>query len=74
MRSPGVNFRQAHLALSKAGGDYFGKDLDKLGMENADFEPVVAEVNIGEIEVLETIDAPQGTGMLNSIRLKEGRR
>ncbi len=74
MRSPGVNFRQAHLALGKAGGDYFGKDLNKLGKENADFEPVVAEVKIGEIEVLETIDAPKGTGMLNSVRLKEGRR
>ena len=74
MRSPGTNFRKAHLALSKAGGDYFGKDLDELGKENADFEPVVAEVEIGEIEVLETIDAPKGRGMLNSIRITEDRR
>ena len=74
MRSPGTNFRKAHLALSKAGGDYFGKDLDELGKENADFDPVVAEVEIGEIEVLETIDVPRGRGMLNSIRTREGRR
>ena len=74
MRSPGVNFRQAHLALSKAGGDYFGKNLNRLGKENADFDPIVAEVKIGEIEVLETIDAPKGPGMLNSVRLKQGRR
>jgi hypothetical protein len=73
MRSPGTNFYKAHLALSKAGSPYYGKKLKQLGKENADFEPVIAEVEIGEIEVLETIDMPKGKGMLNSLRMSEQR-
>ncbi|MDA0348416.1 MAG: hypothetical protein O3C43_12080 [Verrucomicrobia bacterium] len=74
MRSPGTNFYKAHLALSKAGGNYFGKNLDKLGKERADFDPIIADVEIGEIEVLETIDSPTRRGIMNSIRLSEDRR
>lgn len=69
MRNPGINFTKAHRALSKAGGAYFGKKLEKLGKERANFDPVIADVEIGEIEVLETMDVPKGRGMMNSIRL-----
>ena len=74
MRSPGINFYRAHLALSKAGGNYFGQDLDKLGSERANFDPVEAEVEIGEIEVLETIDAHDQRGLMQSVRLRDSRR
>jgi hypothetical protein len=74
MRNPGINFYKAHLALSKAGGDYFGKEMDKLGKVRANFDPVIADVKIGEIEVLETIDVPKRRGFMQSIRMTEGRR
>jgi len=74
MRNPGTNFYKAHLALSKAGGDYFGKKMDKLGKVRANFDPVIADVKIGEIEVLETIDVPKRRGFMQSIRMTEGRR
>lgn len=71
MRSPGTNFAAAHLALSKAGAPYYGKKMEDLAHTRADFEPMVAEVEIGDIEVLETIDAPKGPGMLNALRVNE---
>jgi len=74
MRSPGTNFYKAHLALSKAAGAYFGKDLEKLGKERANFDPVIADVKMGEIEVLETIHVPKRRGFMQSIRMTEGRR
>ena len=74
MRSPGINFQNAHLALSKAGGGYFGKKLKDLEHERANLDPVIAEVEIGEIQVLETIDVPKGQGILNSLRIPERRR
>ena len=73
IRSPGTNFREAHLALSKAAAPYFGKKLKHLGKERADFDPITAEVEIGEIEVLETVDATKGEGMLNALRMREQR-
>lgn len=73
IRSPGTNFHQAHLALSKAAAPYFGKKLNHLGKERANFEPIIAEVEIGEIEVLETLDAPKARGILNSLRMTEQR-
>ncbi|MCZ6673571.1 MAG: hypothetical protein O7C75_11615 [Verrucomicrobia bacterium] len=74
IRSPGISFQNAHLALSKAGADYFGKKSKDLEHQKADLDPVIAEVEIGEIEVLETIDVPKGHGILNSLRIPEYRR
>jgi hypothetical protein len=74
IRSPGVNFQNAQLALSKAGAPYYGKKLEKLGTERADFDPIIAEVEIGDIEILETIDIPKGEGILNSLRVPDKRR
>lgn len=73
MRSPGTNFKKAHLALSKAAAPYFGKKMKHLGKEKADFDPVVAEVEIGAIQVLETIEATKGEGILNALRMREQR-
>ncbi len=74
VRSPGINFRNAHIALSKAAAPYYGKKLDKLGTENADSETIIAEIEIGDIEILETIDAPKGEGILNALRIPDERR
>ena len=71
IRSPGTNFRKAHLALSKAAAPYFGTKRKHLAKHNADFDPFTAKVEIGDIEVLETIDATKGEGMLNSLRMRE---
>ena len=73
IRSPGTNFRKAHTALSKAAAPYFGTKMKHLSKHNADFDPVIAEVEIGDIQILETIDATQGEGMLNSLRMREQR-
>jgi hypothetical protein len=74
IRSPGISFQNAHLALSKAGADYFGKKSKDLEHKRADLDPIFAEVEIGEIEVLETIDVPKGEGILNSLRIPDRRR
>lgn len=73
IRSPGTNFEKAHIALNKAAATYFGTKMKHLSKQNADFDPVIAEVEIGELQILETIDAPQGEGMLNSLRMREQR-
>jgi hypothetical protein len=73
IRSPGTNFVKAHLALSKAAGPYFGKKMKHLGKERANFDPVIAEVEMGDIEVIETLEAAKGEGMLNSLRMREQR-
>lgn len=67
MRNPGINFHKAHLALSKAGGDYLGKNMNQLEKVYADFEPVIEDREIEKIEVLDAIDAPNIKDMLNSI-------
>lgn len=74
IRSPGIRFEDAQLALSKAGAPYYGKNLDKLGTEKADFDPIIADVKIGDIEILDTIEAPKGEGILNSLRIPDKRR
>ncbi len=52
MRSPGTNFEEAHLALSRAGAPYFGTHLDNLAQETAKFGNT--DVKIGELEVIES--------------------
>jgi hypothetical protein len=52
MRSPGTNFEEAHIALSRAGVPYFGTHLDKLERETASFGNT--EVEIGELKVIES--------------------
>lgn len=74
IRSPGISFENGHLALSRAGAPYYGKKLNELGTERANSEPIIAEVEIGEIEILETIDAPKGEGILNALRIPDDRR
>ena len=74
MRSPGISFENAHMALSKAGASYYGQKLKDLEHEKADLEPFIAEVEMGEIQVLETIDVPQGPGILNSLRIPDRKR
>ena len=59
MSSPGVDFSKAHLALSKAGADYFGKNLEKLGKTRTDLDSIVGEVEMGEIEILDSIEIPE---------------
>ena len=74
MRSPGISFDNAHLALSKAAAPYYGKKSKDLEHEKADLEPIIAKVDIGEIEVLETIDVPKGQVILNALRIPDPKR
>jgi len=52
-RSPGTNFKIAHVDLTKAAAGYFGKNLDGLAKERAGAD--TSEVIIGDIEVIDTV-------------------
>ena len=52
VRSPGTNFEDAHLALSRAAAPFFGKHLDDLERTSVPFGKDV-EVDIGDLEVVE---------------------
>lgn len=59
MSAPGVAFNKAHLALSQARADYFGKNLERLGKKRIDLDSKDGEVEYGKIEVLESIEVPK---------------
>ena len=73
VRTAGIRFKDAHLAMSSAAAPYYGTKMEKLGKGRSDRVPLIEEIQIGDIEVLETIEGPLGPGMLNALRMREQR-